>query len=247
MKFFSHETIFETLMSLGETDSKNSIKTYSWRFYMNTFQEQLGIDEGVVTGLVLANNEKEAASIVASYLMSSPEFPLAIKIGDYNASETQKFLNSKSSLSFTMYVPKYICISPDDIIVGTANEFWDTHPILGISCDNDAECNTENSNVYDSDAFNGFNIEGNEAEALTDSYFELYQLLGAENMLKLYKHFHGDKIDCPMKLYRADNIADLASKTTDRKKRAEIARAGGYSLKFIESILQKRDNNEESN
>ena len=45
-----------------------------------------------------------------------------------------------------------------------------------------------------------FHVDGNEAEVLTDSYFELYRLLGTEAMLKLYKHYHGDKIDCPMKI-----------------------------------------------
>ena len=88
--------------------------------------------------------------------------------------------------------------------------------------------------------YEAFSVEGNESEALTDSYFELYQLLGAEAMLKLYKHFHGDKIDCPMKLYRAEYIADLAKHASDRRQRASIARAAGYSLKFIESVLQKR-------
>lgn len=88
--------------------------------------------------------------------------------------------------------------------------------------------------------YEAFHVEGNEAEALTDSYFELYQLLGAEAMLKLYKHYHGDKIDCPMKLYRAEYVADLAEQEKDRRKRAEIVRAGGYALKFIESLIQKR-------
>ena len=88
--------------------------------------------------------------------------------------------------------------------------------------------------------YEAFHVEGNEEEALTDSYFELYQLLGAEAMLKLYKHYHGDKIDCPMKLYRAEYVADLAEQEKDRRKRAEIVRAGGYALKFIESLIQKR-------
>ena len=39
-----------------------------------------------------------------------------------------------------------------------------------------------------------FHVDGNEAEVLTDSYFELYRLLGTDGMLKLYKHYHGDKI-----------------------------------------------------
>ena len=93
--------------------------------------------------------------------------------------------------------------------------------------------------------YEAFHVEGNEEEALTDSYFELYQLLGAEAMLKLYKHYHGDKIDCPMKLYRAEYVADLAEQEKDRRKRAEIVRAGGYALKFIESLIQKRKNESE--
>ena len=59
-------------------------------------------------------------------------------------------------------------------------------------------------------------------------------------MMKLYDNYHGDKIDCPMKLYRAEYIADLAAQEKDRRKRAEIARAGCYALKFIESLIQKR-------
>ena len=59
-------------------------------------------------------------------------------------------------------------------------------------------------------------------------------------MMKLYANYHGDKIDCPMKLYRAEYIADLAAQEKDRRKRAEIARTGGYALKFIESLIQKR-------
>ena len=106
----------------------------------------------------------------------------------------------------------------------------------------DDTCNTsENLNLLDEKGvYEAFHVEGNEAEALTDSYFELYRLLGTEAMLKLYKHYHGDKIDCPMKLYRAEFVADLAKDTKDRRKRAEIARTGGYALKFIESIIQKR-------
>ena len=59
-------------------------------------------------------------------------------------------------------------------------------------------------------------------------------------MLKLFKHFRGDKIDLPMRLYRPEFIADLAKSVTDRRERAKIARAGGYSSKMIESILYKR-------
>lgn len=96
------------------------------------------------------------------------------------------------------------------------------------------------NNITEDNAYEKIGVDGNEAEALTDSYYDLYELLGTEAMLKLYKQYHGDKIDCPMKLYRAEYIADLVSQTSDRKKRAEIARAGGYALKFIEGIIQRR-------
>jgi hypothetical protein len=87
-----------------------------------------------------------------------------------------------------------------------------------------------------------FGVSGNEAEALSKAYFELYEIVGKDAMLKLHKHFRGDKIDCPMRLYRPGYIADLAKQSTDRRERAKIARAGGYSSKVIESMLSKRRN-----
>ena len=94
--------------------------------------------------------------------------------------------------------------------------------------------------MNNSNDFEAIFPEENEEKALTDRYFELYELLGAEAMMKLYDHYHGDKIDCPMKLYRAEYLADLAEQEKDRRKRAEIVRAGGYALTFIESLIQKR-------
>jgi len=48
--------------------------------------------------------------------------------------------------------------------------------------------------------YEAFNVDGNESEALNDSYLELYELIGRDAMLKLFKYFRVDKIDCPMKL-----------------------------------------------
>ena len=79
--------------------------------------------------------------------------------------------------------------------------------------------------MNNSNDFEAIFPEENEEKALTDRYFELYELLGAEAM---------------MKLYRAEYVADLAEQEKDRRKRAEIVRAGGYALKFIESLIQKR-------
>lgn len=94
--------------------------------------------------------------------------------------------------------------------------------------------------------YEAFNVDGNESEALNDSYLELYELIGRDAMLKLFKYFRGDKIDCPMRLYRPEFIADLAKQTTDRRERAKIARDGGYTAKFIEGVLHKRRNENET-
>lgn len=95
-------------------------------------------------------------------------------------------------------------------------------------------------NLNEETVYKAFNVDGNEAEALNDSYLELFELIGRDAMLKLFKYFRGDKIDCPMKLYRPEFIADLAKQETDRRERAKIARAGGYTVKFIEGVLSKR-------
>lgn len=95
-------------------------------------------------------------------------------------------------------------------------------------------------NLTDAMVYEAFSVDGNEGEALNDIYLELFELVGKEGMLKLFKHYRGDKIDCPMRLYRPEFIADLAKQTTDRKERAKIARAGGYTIKFIEGVLRKR-------
>ena len=106
--------------------------------------------------------------------------------------------------------------------------------------------NIDFNNINDKIIYEAFHVEGNEAEALNDSYLELYELIGRDAMLKLFKYFHGDKIDCPIRLYRPEFIADLAKQTNDRRERAKIARAGGYTVKFIEGMLRKRRSEDES-
>lgn len=100
-------------------------------------------------------------------------------------------------------------------------------------------------NLNEKDVYKAFGVEGQEAEALNEAYFQLYELIGRDATLKLFRYFRGGKINCPMKLYRAEYIADLAARTTDKSERARIARAGGYTVKFIEGLLNKRKNQNE--
>jgi hypothetical protein len=100
-------------------------------------------------------------------------------------------------------------------------------------------------NINDDLVYEAFGVDGNEAEALNDIYLELFELIGKEAMLKLFKHFRGDKVDCPIRLYRPEFIADIAKNVSDRRERARIARAGGYTAKAIENMLSKRKNEED--
>ena len=79
--------------------------------------------------------------------------------------------------------------------------------------------NIDLDNLDEIGIYEALDVEGHEDEALNDSYLDLYELLGKEATLKLFKHFRGDKIECPMRLYRAEYIADLAKQTTDRRER----------------------------
>jgi hypothetical protein len=101
-------------------------------------------------------------------------------------------------------------------------------------------------NISDELIYEAFSVDGNEAEALNDIYLELFELLGKDGMLRLFKHYRGDKIDCPMRLYRPEYIADLAKNETGRRERAKIARAAGYSAKMIEGLLLKRKKENEN-
>lgn len=100
-------------------------------------------------------------------------------------------------------------------------------------------------NLNEDVVYKAFGVEGNEGEALNDIYLELFELIGRDGMLKLFKYFRGDKIDCPMRLYRPEFIADLAKQTTNRRERAKIARAAGYTVKFIETMLRRRQEENE--
>lgn len=109
--------------------------------------------------------------------------------------------------------------------------------------------NIDFDNISDEIVYKLFEVEGNESEALNDIYLELFELLGRDGMLKVFKHFRGDKIDCPMRLYRPEFIADIAKQIPDRRERAKIARAAGYTAKMIEGLLLKRrkENENDSN
>ena len=48
--------------------------------------------------------------------------------------------------------------------------------------------NIDFNNINDELVYQAFGVNGKEAEALNDIYLELFELLGREGMLKIFKH-----------------------------------------------------------
>lgn len=100
--------------------------------------------------------------------------------------------------------------------------------------------NIDFDNFNDKSIYKAFGVSGREKEALNGCYSNLCELIGVEHMLKLFHNRRGEKVHYPKKLFRAEFIADLAAQTEDRRERARIARAGGYTAKFIDETINKR-------
>ena len=54
--------------------------------------------------------------------------------------------------------------------------------------------NIDLDNLDETGIYEALGVEGHEDDALNDSYLDLYELLGKEATLKLFKYFRGDKI-----------------------------------------------------
>ena len=93
--------------------------------------------------------------------------------------------------------------------------------------------------MTDMDIYRAFVSEGRESEALTGSYPELVELIGSDATLKLFKYFRGCKIDCPKFFYRQDYIVGLAAQVSDKRERAKIAVASGYTANRLEVLVSQ--------
>ena len=93
--------------------------------------------------------------------------------------------------------------------------------------------------MTDIEIFRTFVPEGKEPQALAGSYPELVDLIGSDATLKLFKYFRGCKIDCPKFFYKQDYIVALAAREGDKRKRAKIAVASGYTANRLEVLVSQ--------
>lgn len=103
--------------------------------------------------------------------------------------------------------------------------------------------------MSDADIYHALVAADKESEALNGSYPELMALIGIEATLKLFKYFHGSKIDCPKFLYRQEYIVAIAAQIPEKRERAKLAIACGYTVNRLEVLIRewKKENQKERN
>ena len=75
--------------------------------------------------------------------------------------------------------------------------------------------------------------------ALNDVYRKIADLIGCDNAVTLYKHFKGQQITFPVKLYKAEYIKELLKRQYDGTNARKLARTYGYSERWIKELVKK--------
>jgi len=75
-----------------------------------------------------------------------------------------------------------------------------------------------------------------EISGLNDVYRELFDLMGFENMQKLYAQYRGFQINFPTRMYNKDYVRGVIKKEFDGTNAHELARRYGYSERWIKHI-----------
>lgn len=73
-------------------------------------------------------------------------------------------------------------------------------------------------------------------EGLNDVYIELCELLGFENMCKLYEQYNGFQISFPTRLYNKEFVREVVRKEYNGTNTRELARRFKYSERWIKHM-----------
>ena len=79
-----------------------------------------------------------------------------------------------------------------------------------------------------------------EYEVLHPFYKTLYDLVGQENMLKIYDEYRGMQISVPMKLYDRNLAAEKIRKEYDGTNLAELTKRYGYSQRWGSNLIKDK-------
>ncbi|MEA5010994.1 MAG: Mor transcription activator family protein [Angelakisella sp.] len=72
-------------------------------------------------------------------------------------------------------------------------------------------------------------------------YLELSQLVGYDNMMKLYTYYKGQQLNFPVRLYSKQYILDILSSEYDGSNARELARKTGYSERWVRCLIKQHE------
>jgi len=77
-------------------------------------------------------------------------------------------------------------------------------------------------------------------DVLHPSYKTLYDLVGEDNMVKIYREFRGTQLELPMKLYDRNELKEYLGKiSVDKPDVKKLSHTYGYSQRWIKKALGK--------
>lgn len=85
------------------------------------------------------------------------------------------------------------------------------------------------------------NLKNLEEKALNAVYRELTELVGYENMQKIYVEFRGQQITFPVEMYSREYIHKMIRKEYNGKNVNELAQKYGYNERSIRRIINSAD------
>ncbi|MGY3777719.1 Mor transcription activator family protein [Isobaculum melis] len=77
-----------------------------------------------------------------------------------------------------------------------------------------------------------------DTECLVKSYKEFYELLGEENLMKIYDAFKGQQITFPMKMYDKKLVAEKVKKEFKEHNVSDLTRRYGYSQRWLKETCR---------
>lgn len=78
-------------------------------------------------------------------------------------------------------------------------------------------------------------------DMLHPTYKALYDIVGEENLLKIYELFRGTQLQLPMKMYDRVSLKQaIQDGKLDNMTNQEISLQSGYSPRWIKSVREKK-------
>lgn len=83
-------------------------------------------------------------------------------------------------------------------------------------------------------------IESDEVSGLNDIYKDLAELVGIENMEKIYTQYKGFQISFPKKLYHKDYVQEVVKEKYTGTNIQDLARKYGYTERWLRTIATEQ-------